>query len=324
MLEERVITLGDSVQKEVVDVTDTAAETTETTETKETTEVVETTEVKEVEITDEAFVAKYGFTPSEYEDLKKEREELINANPYKSEQARQIDELISGGMDFDSALEFIKLDASKLTPMQKVILHTKQTLQGEFTDAEIIEYINNDLLENYDPEEKLSIKQQAKLQELTKKAEEFIEGKKNSLKSEAPSRSSIVEERQNIARIKEWGSIIPSVVKNKVEFTFGDKEKPLKINLDLNEADTKELQETLQTYTENYDVSAKNAEDKEKLAAYAKNVVILKNIDKLLALSYKQGLSNKTKEIIEREENPNLGVTRKYAPSEGRQITFHN
>jgi len=162
------------------------------------------------------------------------------------------------------------------------------------------------------------------LQQLEKEAEAFIEQKKSSLKSDAPSRSSLVEERQNLERIKEWGSTIPKIAETKMEFTFGDKEKPLKVNFDLNEQDKKDLQEALKTYTETYDVSATNAEHKANLEVYARNFVLLKNADKMLNLAYKQGLSHKTKEMIQKEENPDFGTTRKVASREGQQITIHS
>jgi len=319
--EAPIITLGDQPVVETA-ATEVAKEV-EVTNTG-TRETVETTANTAFELTDEMIEAKYGFKPSEYENLKKERDELVNANPYRSEEARQVDELISGGMSFDAALEFIRLDVSKLTPMEKIILHQKQAIKGEFSDQEIIDYINNDLLESYDPEEKLTIKQQSKLQQLEKEAEAFIEQKKSSLKSDAPSRSSLVEERQNLERIKEWGSTIPKIAETKMEFTFGDKEKPLKVNFDLNEQDKKDLQEALKTYTETYDVSATNAEHKANLEVYARNFVLLKNADKMLNLAYKQGLSHKTKEMIQKEENPDFGTTRKVASREGQQITIHS
>jgi len=315
--EAPIITLGD---QPIIPTTEVVND--EGKENEDKTNSIEDSRVA-FELNDEMIEAKYGFKPSEYENLKKERDELVSANPYKSDEARQIDELISGGMSFDSALEFIRLDVSKLTPMQKIVLHQKQAIKGDFSDQEIMDYINNDLLEQYDPEEKLTIKQQSKLQQLEKEAEAFIEQKKSSLKSDAPSRSSLVEERQNIERIKEWGSTIPQIAETKMEFQFGDKEKPLKVNFDLSEADKKELQDALKTYTETYDVSAKNAEHKANMEAYAKNFVILKQLPMLLNLSYKQGLSHKTKEMIQKEENPDLGITRKVASKEGQQITIY-
>jgi len=260
----------------------------------------------------------------EYERLNKE---LSEATPYKSDYARQIDELVSEGMDFDQAIEFMKLDIEKMDSVDKIATHLKSTVAKDLNISEIKDYILEDLgysVDGLDAEDKdkiwseLTPSQKIKLNKLTDEANTFLAQKKENLKNNAPKRHEVLQGKENLERIKAWEQQIPNLITDKILQKIKDSE----VVFELSSEEKQEVAKLTSNYVQSVGLDVSNKESLEHVQSYMQNIVRLRNFDKFLELAYNSGSSKQLDKDLQEFENPNLSRSRTATKEKGK-VTFY-
>jgi len=243
-------------------------------------------------------------------------QELKEANPYKSEFAKQVDDLVSEGMSFDQAVDFIKLDPTKMSDFDKIVFQLKNTTAKGVSDEDILNYIKEDLLGGAD-EDDLSPSQKIKLNELTAGAEKFLQEKKDSLKVNTKSRSSILEGKEASERMSRWESTAKESVQPK--YTFSTKEG--EVNFELAPEQKKEVENLVMNHLKSANLDPSKKEDVETVNQIANNFVKVLHFDSILELGIKNGVAIALKKEVEDRHNPELTRERNNPNRSGGKYT---
>ena len=225
--------------------------------------------------------------------------ELKEANPYKSEFAKQVDDLVSEGMSFDQAVDFIKLDPTKMSDFDKIVFQLKNTTAKGVSDEDILNYIHEDLLGG--AEGTLTPSQKIKLNEqLTEKAEKFLQEKKDSLKVNTKSRNSIFEGKETSERMAKWETSAKESVQPKYSFSTKEGE----VNFELAPEQKKEVETLVMNHLKTANLDPSKKEDVETVKQIANNFVKVLHFDSILELGIKNGVAIALKKEVEDKHNP--------------------
>lgn len=278
---------------------------------------------KEVVDYDKHINERFGADPDTIKSrLEKEQsnEALINelkeANPYKSEFAKQVDDLVSEGMSFDQAVDFIKLDPTKMSDFDKIVFQLKNTTAKGVSDEDILNYIKEDLLGGAD-EEDLSPSQKIKLNELTEKADKFLQEKKDSLKVNTKSRNSIFEGKETSERMAKWETSAKESVQPKYSFSTKEGE----VNFELAPEQKKEVETLVMNHLKTANLDPSKKEDVETVKQIANNFVKVLHFDSILELGIKNGVAIALKKEVEDKHNPELTRERNNPNASGGRYT---
>jgi hypothetical protein len=245
------------------------------------------------------FKSRFGFDETEieqrvkgYDELKADLEKVVNSNPYKSNYAEQLDNLLSKGVDLTAAINYLTTDVDKMDGLD--LLVTDMVIQNPSLKGKE-EALKEELAEKFKQGEWADGAKVMDTLEFEKAVAEAKERQKKYLEdSITPKRADIIAEKEAAKNKQEWEKEFPNIVPKSLKFEIEGKQ----INFEIKDPKLEvQLNNIIQS------LGGVTKENVETAKEYIENELLVANKQAIFKLIYEQGATSKVKETFNELEN---------------------
>lgn len=303
-------------------------------------EVGKTKEVKEAKTEPKAKAAEktefdtekylgemFGLNSAQIKELQqrsKDQEQLLSKSPYKSKEVELLDELIGDRkMDFETAVQYLRADPTKMTPLEVMVFAMKTEMPGiapEKIEARIKrQYKIGEYAVGETPEEK-EANEKVGLDDLEIDAQKHIKGfqeLKDKMVTGQDTRNLLASQQTERNRLANWKPAAESIFG---DFKSIDVEAPngnvFRYNIEMAPEERKQLLDEFNTMIQNPSFVADEEGIKNASEALRTRYIGL-NFNKIALAIAQQARTMNEEEWIEAIHNPSLANTSSRSPAAG-------